>query len=75
MSGGCHSPLISEAPTNRWLWKCVVGSLVAVIVIFGVLSFVLIYQGKHAEATLALATTALGGIVGLISPGPSKSSG
>ena len=51
------------------------GSLVAVIVIFGVLSFVLIYQGKHAEATLALATTALGGIVGLISPGPSKSSG
>jgi hypothetical protein len=59
--GGLSTP---DAATNRWLWKCVVGSLVAVIIIFGVLSFVLIYQGKHAEATLALATTALGGIVG-----------
>ncbi len=70
--GGLGSP---DAATNRWLWKCVVGSLVAVVIVFGVLTFVLIYQKKSAEATLALATTALGGIVGLISPGPSKSSG
>jgi hypothetical protein len=37
-----------------------------VVVTFGVLAFVLIYQRKSAEAPLALATTALGGIVGLL---------
>jgi hypothetical protein len=61
-----------DEKTSNFLWKVVVCSLIAVVVIFGVLTFVLIYQKKSAEAPLALATTALGGIVGLLSPGPSK---
>lgn len=70
--GGLSAP---DAETNRWLWKVVVGSLIAIVVIFGVLAFVLIYQKKSAEAPLALATTALGGIVGLLAPGPNQGSG
>ena len=67
VTGGLTTP---DAATNRWLWKVVVVSLVAVVIVFGVLTFVLILKGKSAEAPLALATTALGGIVGLLSPGP-----
>jgi len=40
------------------------------------MAFVLIYQKKAAEAPLALATTALGGIVGLVATSPgSRGSG
>lgn len=61
--------------TRRHLWYIVVGSMVGAIFIFGVMAFVLIYQGKAAEAPLALATTALGGVVGLVatSPGSGRS--
>jgi hypothetical protein len=43
--------------------------------VFGAMAFLLIYQRKPAEAPLALATTALGGVVGLVatSPGSGRS--
>jgi hypothetical protein len=49
--------------------------MTAAIFVFGSMAFVLIYQGKAAEAPLALATTALGGVVGLVatSPGSGRS--
>jgi hypothetical protein len=55
-----------DPKTQRRLWYIVVSTIAAAIFVFGVLTFVLILLGKSAEAPLALATTALGGIVGLI---------
>jgi hypothetical protein len=56
--------------TQRTLWYIVISTISAAIFVFGVLTFVLILLGKSAEAPLALATTALGGIVGLIATNP-----
>jgi hypothetical protein len=52
------------------LWYIVVGVMALAVFIFGSMAFVLLYQGKAAEAPLALATTALGGVVGLIATSP-----
>jgi hypothetical protein len=56
------------------LWLIVVITISAAIFIFGVLSFVLVLSGRGAEGPLALATTALGGIVGLIATTPGRRS-
>jgi hypothetical protein len=61
--------------TRQILWYIVIWTMAAAIFVFGAMAFVLIYQKKPAEAPLALATTALGGVVGLIatSPGSGRS--
>ncbi|MER6085679.1 hypothetical protein [Streptomyces sp. NPDC001833] len=59
--------------TRQNLWYIVVATMAAAVFVFGVLAFVLIYQKKPAEAPLALATTALGGVVGLAATGPGSS--
>ena len=61
--------------TRQVLWYIVIWTMAAAIFVFGAMAFVLIYQRKPAEAPLALATTALGGVVGLVatSPGSGRS--
>jgi hypothetical protein len=59
-----------DKKTRQVLWYMVVSTLVVAIFVFGTMAFVLIYQKKPAEAPLALATTALGGVVGLIATSP-----
>ena len=59
-----------DSKTQRTLWYLVVSTISAAIFVFGVLTFVLILTGRSAEGPLALATTALGGIVGLIATSP-----
>lgn len=56
--------------TSRVLWYLVVGSLVSSIFIFGVLAVLMIYSEKGGEIPLALATAALGGVLGLVSTSP-----
>ena len=56
--------------TREILWYMVVSTLAASVFVFGSMAFVLVYQKKAAEAPLALATTALGGIVGLVATSP-----
>jgi hypothetical protein len=56
--------------TRQHLWYIVVWTMAAAIFIFGTMAFVLMYQKKAAEAPLALATTALGGVVGLVATSP-----
>ena len=63
-----------DKKTRQVLWYMVVSTLVAAIFVFGALAFVLIYQKKPAEAPLALATTALGGVVGLVATSPGSGS-
>jgi hypothetical protein len=64
-----------DRKTRQNLWYIVVWTMAAAIFVFGSMAFVLIYQKKAAEAPLALATTALGGVVGLVatSPGSGRS--
>jgi hypothetical protein len=64
-----------DGKTQQNLWCIVVWTMAAAIFVFGSMAFVLIYQKKAAEAPLALATTALGGVVGLVatSPGSGRS--
>jgi hypothetical protein len=61
---------VPDRRTQQILWYIVVWTMVAAIFVFGTMAFVLIYQKKAAEAPLALATTALGGVVGLIATSP-----
>jgi hypothetical protein len=49
------------------IWYLVISFLGLSILVFGVLAFVLMYQDKNAEGPLALATTALGAVAGLLS--------
>jgi hypothetical protein len=67
-------PLDNE--TRKTILKVVIYTLTTVVFLFGVMAFMLLYQGKGAEAPLTLATTALGAIVGLIAinPGGRRSS-
>jgi hypothetical protein len=64
-----------DRETRQNLWYIVIWTMAAAIFVFGSMAFVLIYQKKAAEAPLALATTALGGVVGLVatSPGSGRS--
>jgi hypothetical protein len=55
-----------DRETRQNLWYVVIWTMAAAIFVFGSMAFVLIYQKKAAEAPLALATTALGGVVGLV---------
>jgi len=48
----------------------VVGTMALAVFFFGTMAFVLMYQKKGAEAPLALATTALGAIIGLVATSP-----
>ncbi|MGH3548597.1 MAG: hypothetical protein ACRDQU_10915 [Pseudonocardiaceae bacterium] len=50
-----------------------IGTMGAAIFVFGILTFVLVLKGQSADGVIALATTALGGVVGLISPSPVSS--
>lgn len=65
-----------DTTTRRRLWYMVVGTMVLAVFFFGTMAFVLMYKRVGAEAPLALATTALGALVGLVatSPGESRSS-
>jgi len=63
-----------DKTTRQVLWYMVVSTLVLAIFVFGTMAFVLIYQKKPAEAPLALATTALGGVVGLVATSPGSGS-
>jgi hypothetical protein len=62
-----------DKKTRQVLWYMVVATLTLAIFVFGTMAFVLIYQKKSAEAPLALATTALGGVVGLVATSPGSS--
>jgi hypothetical protein len=64
-----------DTKTRQRLWYVVVFTLAAAVFVFGSMAFVLVYQKKAAEAPLALATTALGGIVGLVATSPGSRSG
>lgn len=68
---------LPDAITQRRLWYMVVGTMGIAIFVFGIMAFLLLNWKKPAEAPLALATTALGGVVGLVatSPGRSRRSG
>jgi hypothetical protein len=68
LAEGVLGPL--DDVTRRNLWYIVVWTMAAAIFVFGTMAFVLIYQKKPAEAPLALATTALGGVVGLVATSP-----
>lgn len=63
-----------DQKTRQYLWMIVVCTMAAALFVFGSMAFVLIYQGKGAEAPLALATTALGALVGLIATSPGSQS-
>jgi cytochrome bd-type quinol oxidase subunit 1 len=60
--------------TRQVLWYMVVSTLTLAVFAFGSMAFVLVYQGKAAEAPLALATAALGGIIGLVATSPGSRS-
>ncbi|MBM2618507.1 hypothetical protein JIG36_23400 [Actinoplanes sp. LDG1-06] len=60
--------VLPEAPSG--IWYMLIGGLFAVAILFGFLTYLLINNGKSAEAVLGLATAALGGVVGLIAPSP-----
>ena len=64
-----------DRKTRQILWYMVVLTLAAAVFVFGSMAFVLVYQKKAAEAPLALATTALGGIVGLVATSPGSRAG
>ena len=64
---------VPDKKTRQILWYVVVGTLALAVFLFGILAFVLILNGKSAEAPLALATTALGGVVGLVATSPGSS--
>jgi len=65
---------IPDRKTRQRLWYLVVVTLAAAVFVFGTMAFVLMYQKKTADAPLALATTALGGIVGLVATSPGSRS-
>ena len=58
--------------TQQRPWHIVVGTMGLSVFAFGVMAFMLIDRGKASDAPLALATTALGGVVGLIASGPGR---
>jgi hypothetical protein len=62
-----------DPKTQRALWYIVIVTTSAAIFLFGGLTFALTLLGKSGEGTLALATTALGGIVGLVATTPGGS--
>jgi hypothetical protein len=63
-----------DKKTRQVLWYMVVSTLTLAIFVFGTMAFILIYEKKPAEAPLALATTALGGVVGLVATSPGSHS-
>jgi hypothetical protein len=67
VSGPLSSP---DAGTSNRLWIIVVSTLTLALFVFGTMAFVLVLRRETAEAPLALATTALGGIVGLVATTP-----
>jgi hypothetical protein len=64
-----------DTKTRQRLWYIVVGTMAAAVFFFGSMAFVLIYQRKAAEGPLALATTALGALVGLVATSPGSRRG
>jgi hypothetical protein len=70
-STGLGSP---DAKTRQKIWYVVVGTMAAALFVFGTMAFVLILRGDAAEAPLALATAALGGLVGLVATSPGATS-
>jgi hypothetical protein len=59
-----------DRKTQQRLWYIVIGTMGGAIFVFGILTFLLVLMGKSAEGVLALGTTALGGVVGLVSTSP-----
>lgn len=70
-STGLGSP---DAKTRQRIWYVVVGTMAGALFVFGTMAFVLILRGEPAEAPLALATAALGGLVGLVATSPGATS-
>jgi len=64
---------LPDVRTQQVLWYMVVGTMAIGIFVFGTMAFLLLAWGRGAEAPLALATTALGGIVGLVATSPGRS--
>ncbi|MDQ4021576.1 MAG: hypothetical protein M3257_08115, partial [Actinomycetota bacterium] len=64
---------IPDRKTQQMLWYIVIGMMGGAIFVFGILAFVLVLNDKSAEGVVALATTALGGVVGLVSTSPVSS--
>jgi len=64
---------LPPAPTG--IWYLIITGLLVMALVFGWISFSLIDNGKSAEATIGLATAALGGVIGLIAPSPVSNRG
>jgi hypothetical protein len=65
---------------DKWLYRIVVGGLVAVVVLAVVVYLAATLQGRDlpqgaATGLTALASAALGGLVGLFAPSPTQSRG
>jgi hypothetical protein len=60
--------LLPQAPKN--IWYVLLIGLLGLAIVFGGLAFVLILTDRDAAAVIALATGALGGAIGLLSPTP-----
>jgi hypothetical protein len=61
---------VPDPKTQRALWYIVIKTISAAIFLFGGLTLVSTLLGKSGEGTLVVATTALGGIVGLVATTP-----
>lgn len=52
------------------IWFLVIGVLAVAMVLFGILGYLQLKDGKDAAALFGLVGTALGGIAGLLAPSP-----
>lgn len=62
------SSVLPPAPAG--IWYMLLGGLLVLAAGFGFLAFELIHNGHPAEALIALATTAMGAVAGLLAPSP-----
>lgn len=63
--------LLPTAP--KGIWYLLLTGLLVLACVFGILAFVLIRDGKGAEALVALATASVGAVAGLLAPSPLSS--
>ena len=52
------------------IWYLIIGGLFVLSLLFGILSYDLLRSERDAAAVIGLATGALGGVIGLLTPGP-----
>lgn len=65
---GVLQEFLPQAP--KAIWFMLLGGLFILSLAFGVMSYMLIANNRNAEALIALSTTTLGGIVGILAPSP-----